>query len=179
MPSGLDALFQRMVAKDPTQRIQAASEVAAALANLLAGCNEEASSVSVIEEAARDDDMQSFLKPAQATASGATPPPLPREGAKPAAKKKAPVGLFATVGGGLALLGVAIWLFSNKSSDGNSDGRAFVATSSQVTPFVEPMAATATAAPAATDPAEPSKAAEPEHGAVRLQSQEHARRESD
>jgi len=174
VPSGLDALFQRMVAKDPTQRVQSASEVSAAIANLMAGCNEEASSVSVIEEAARDDDMQSFLKPTQATAGGATPPPLPpRDSAKaaagnsakgqPAATKKAPVGLLAGVGGGLVAAGIAVFMFLNGSSDGNSDGRAFVATSSQVTPFVEPTAAPTTAAPAttepvATDPANATKA---------------------
>ena len=67
VPPRLDQLFQRMLAKDPAQRVASMSEVAATLEALLAGKSDEASSVAVLDEPAIEDDLQSFLKASQSS----------------------------------------------------------------------------------------------------------------
>ena len=65
VPPRLDQLCQRMLVKDPAQRIASMSEVASTLEALLAGKSDEASSVSVLDEPAVEDDLQSFLRSGQ------------------------------------------------------------------------------------------------------------------
>lgn len=62
----LEALFQRMMEKDPAKRISTAKEVAETLADLLSG-NEDRVSVWVLDHAAPGDEGQSFLKAGTST----------------------------------------------------------------------------------------------------------------
>ncbi|MBS0208381.1 MAG: protein kinase [Planctomycetes bacterium] len=61
VPARLDALFQKMVAKDPARRVQTASEVATALGALLSGVSDDDSSISVLDDVMPAADAAAFL----------------------------------------------------------------------------------------------------------------------
>ncbi len=126
-PAKLDELFQRMLAKQPEQRLQNVREVAQTLQLLLKGVSDEASSVHVLNESPQDDDLQSFLRSqkqiAGSTIGGAagssiktqaaklTEPssptgPLTEIGRAPA---KSRLPLVAVAGGLVVLLAVGGW----------------------------------------------------------------------
>lgn len=62
VPGKLEALYQRMMVKDPAGRICSAKEVAATLKELLTGISETKSSISVLDEPQQSQEWQSFLK---------------------------------------------------------------------------------------------------------------------
>ncbi|MBS0209702.1 MAG: protein kinase [Planctomycetes bacterium] len=73
----LDQLCQRMLAKRPEDRPASMNDVAKAIEGLLAGKNDEASSVIMLSEALEGDELQSFLKSGigSGSASNVKPPP--------------------------------------------------------------------------------------------------------
>src|SRR5439155_27210990 len=61
VPDALDRLFQKMLIKDPAQRIQPIGEVVTALEQMLAGVDPDESSVVMAAEPI-DDEMGDFLE---------------------------------------------------------------------------------------------------------------------
>lgn len=62
VPASLDHFYQRMLAKSPEDRVQTMTEVVRTFEAMLAGKDEEDSSISVLDEPEAADELQSFLQ---------------------------------------------------------------------------------------------------------------------